>query len=541
MPPSLARERGLHGDSSDVDWQHIDVAVRHALQTLELDYLAELRAWEEIDGQMTGARDSAQDRYERRSLDFALPRARRARAVKSTINGLVALAGASAAQRSNLEVCGARALVLDGVEGRTLSALSAEGFRRENIFTPNIVPEVAWALRRQGASAWAGRVEDFLASPLLRRFQLVYLDYTGSFPPRAGQVRSLFERGLVASGSALALTFSCREGPWGNCDPCSGAMPAGWSQAHAVYAAVHVLLSSAAACGLALKGGDLDGLDDYDYHFSSGGCCRSSDSGTKVASRAATGVATIDAAGVAIGAASGLVHIINSHAAIVSLPSYAVDSGSAAIVSADVLCGGAAAGEFSSLDALRSMRSAMDLDDLAGLATAVATWAATSRPPEAGSGRAAWLRQNASHTAGQVLAAIGGSDGAHVCGAAWRSGNRRGSPHAVLGSAGAVHDAQVKKLRSISGELLREFSPVKCGGSDGVAIACGAATSCRSGDGVTVFVCDTDADGHSSTGVILPDGTEFPCGRNVGRTTLEKCVVLYPEMMMFLVVKVCQA
>lgn len=401
------------------------------LRVLEATYLAELHAWTLLD-QGRGTReplDEPRDRFEKRTAasKATWPRIQRARRAKDWTNRAVASAARQAAFDAGLAPETARALVLDGVEGMTTTALESEGFLPQNILSPNIVPSVASALRRRGVQAWAGRVEDFLSAPLVPPLQLLYLDHTGAFPPRAPQIQQVFRSRAVGAGGVLACTFSMRSGPWAEGERIAEVLPPGWSHAHAAHALARKLQEGASAAGLEVEGVNIEGLDDYD-------------------------LASVEQPG-------GNRRLRSSTRA----------------------------------NASGALAEALDGEDLVGLAAALAAWAADGADTEATSGELAWLRQQAAQAAERVLSALGAGPSS-ILGAAWRVGRRRGRPHAVLGAEGAVADSAVDKLRSVAARVLQV------------------------------------ADRRSSA--VVPVG-----GSMRTATTMRRCMLIYPEEMMFFAVR----
>jgi len=445
------------------DW---DAPEWRPLRELEAAYLAGLRAWDARNLE-TGEWCERTDKFERRASGLE-PRVRKMHEAKSLTNQAVAAAGGEAARqvRGKAGMREAAALVLDGAEAATASALVAEGFPRGRLLVPNTVPSVAEALRRKGFRAWAGWVQDYLKAPVLRPLDLVYLDHTGAFPRRAGQIRALFENGIVGPGSVVACTFSTREGPWQEADPAAVGLPRGWSRAHAVYAVLHVLLSSAHAHGLSLQGLDLDGMADYTYRGPSSGGLHSL---KRLASR------------------DNAAHETCAGDSMVSQPPR---------------------------DAVfeQNLLALLQEGDLAGLAITLAAWASQEGAPAVTpQNELGCLAHQAALVTGRVLPALG-PNGEPLLGVAWsprprdaRSIRHRGKPLAALGSNGAVQDADVARLRSVAARV----SSVLGSQSGGAAQPPEPAALDR-----------------------VPHG-------NLTALTLRGCLLLYPEQMMFLVLKVC--
>lgn len=430
-----------------IDW---DSAEWQSLKNLEASYLAGLQAWD-VHNLETGEWCPRGDKYERRTSGIQ-PRVHKMIAAKAQANWAVAhVAAESARQKRGTDgVAEAAALVLDGADATTASALVAQGFLPERVLLPNTVPSVAEALRCKGFRAWAGRVQDYLRAPVLRPLDLVYLDHTGAFPRRAGQIRALFENRIVGPGSVIACTFSTRQAPWEDGDPGSAALPKAWSRAHAVYALVHVLLGAARAQGLELEGPDLEGLADYGY-------------------------------------------------APPPLPGGPASGGPPPGAPPE---GAGLRGE---------LAAALGRSDLAALAGALAAWAAgRGAPAAAPAGELGFLAHRAAVVAARALPALGPGPGP-VLGAAWarpsgepRPAARRGRPQAVLGAAGAVQDADAAALQGLAARVLSELEAPQ------------------------------EALAPEAERAEAPGG---PQGSRAG-LTLRGCLLLYPEQMMFVIVRV---
>lgn len=436
---------------------------RRILRELEAAYLAELHAWESYDRAACKGGGQRADKFERRASLEALPRVWRARKAKERTNAAVAKAAAHSARHVWLPVARARALVLDGAEGSTSEALAREGFQLERVLSPNIVPSVAATLRRRGLCAPTCRLEDVLGTCLARALQLVYMDHTGSFPSRVSHIRRAFETGAVADGTALAFTFSTRRAPWDPDEPEVASLPAGWSEAHAVFALVQVVLAIAATHNLSVEGADIEGLNDY--------ICRPSSPG-------------------GLGA-SGPPPLTTT-----------------ATMARDVS------------DLRAEVRAALESESVAALAEAVLDWA-DGPADEAPMAEELCLRSKASKLAARVHEALGGGE----LGAAWRpsseDGGHRGRPHAVLGPGGTASDADVAGLRSTAAAVARSGSARSSSPSS-------------SSDGGAV----EDLVAPSAQDLAPSEAGEVEVEVDVAaRVVLRRCMLLYPEEMMFLVVR----
>ncbi|CAK0869095.1 unnamed protein product [Prorocentrum cordatum] len=261
------------GTLEHLDW---DAPEWRALLRQEAVYLDELRAWDQHNI-AAGAYRERTDKFEKRAsateaagtrrplkVEDTMPRVLRMQRAKASTNRAVAGAAAESARSTSGSGGEATALVLDGAEAGTASVLLAAGFQRGRVLIPNLIPSVAESLRNDGSGgfACAAMVEDYVLGAPPVALDLAYLDFTGAFPRRAPHLRALFERGWLRPGGVLACTFSTREGPWQPGDGDAGAMPPGWSQAHAAYALVRVLLGAARESGLRLEGPDLEGSSD---------------------------------------------------------------------------------------------------------------------------------------------------------------------------------------------------------------------------------------------------------------------------------------
>lgn len=235
----------------------------------EISYLATLASWDERNIRV-GEYCARTDRFEKRHSEIE-SRVRQQQQAKSKTNDAVAKSAYEGLARRGRLASDAFALVLDGADAATSQALMSVGFRSQNILVPNTVPSVAESLRHQGIRSWAGRVQDYIVAPVVKPIDLVYLDHTGAFPKRAGQVKDLFDSGIAGLGSVLAFTFSTREGNFRQVCP-STTLPIGWTKAHAVYSLVNVLFYAADSVGLTIEGADLDGLLDYDLYMPDSNC-----------------------------------------------------------------------------------------------------------------------------------------------------------------------------------------------------------------------------------------------------------------------------
>eukprot|EP00971_Amphidinium_carterae_P055258 1089252-Amphidinium_carterae.2 len=244
---------------------YCDLVSRKVLQDLEDAYRTELRNWDVENARVLGTAPPRADKYGQRALDAELSRVRQASRVKAQTNRAVAQSVAESLHFMQRPIESARALILDGSEASTTSALASCGIAPWQIYSPNVIVEVAEQLRSLGVHSWAGRVEDLLALQPQRPLDLVYLDYTKSFPRQEPTIRLIFNRNWIAVGSIVAFTFSTRVGPWPHNEvpACCEDLPTGWSQAHAVYALFQVLLDAASEAGFVLEGADIAELDSY--------------------------------------------------------------------------------------------------------------------------------------------------------------------------------------------------------------------------------------------------------------------------------------
>eukprot|EP00929_Paragymnodinium_shiwhaense_P121334 TRINITY_DN93528_c0_g1_i1.p1 TRINITY_DN93528_c0_g1~~TRINITY_DN93528_c0_g1_i1.p1 ORF type:complete len:478 (-),score=24.64 TRINITY_DN93528_c0_g1_i1:105-1493(-) len=228
---------------------------RSLIAELEADYLREHRAEERVALYANGQRRFEQRTYPHEAAE------KRSFATKDFANAAVAQASVAAAAAAGSHIEDDRALVLDGMAGNTVKALLEVGFKNHGILSPNVDPAVAHSLRTEhGASAWAGRLEDYLTVHKRRQrppFRLVYLDHTGSVPRYANLLRRVVRSGAVADQSVIAACFSTKRGP--------RRKPRSWSAAHALHAVADVLQRSARRLNLRLQGCSMPGLLDYIY------------------------------------------------------------------------------------------------------------------------------------------------------------------------------------------------------------------------------------------------------------------------------------
>lgn len=463
----IVEQASLETSSADVRFGRTDgdddcstaSVVRPFLLRLEKKYLCERRAWDAaFVGEGEKSRWELEDKFEGRLASTPCkdaPRAGRARGAKAITNGAVA---ASAAMVSSPGV--GWAMVLDGEDAATSVALLEQGFRPERIFSPNVCPPVVAALRGLGILSWAGRIEHFLdavaegggGAESLPALDLVYLDHTGAFPSRAGQLRTALQtRGLLAPGGVLACTFSTREGAPESRGAESEGLPPGWSQAHAIYVLARVLVEAASVANVRLEGVEQDGLVDYQLSVA--------------------GAAAVDAPEV------GSIDLLRAALAAADAP---------ALARALLAWGEANAGGGEAPDAPRRR--------LAGLALQ-----ATAAARRAGAGASLPGRRPAPQQLGAAwpVAREGPRDGDHR------------KPRAVLTSDGPMADSDVVALWAAARKV------IAAAGSDRSATRGGPP---RAG-------MDAERGGQ--------DVQKLASG-----VMLRRCLLLYPEQMMFVAVKV---
>merc|ERR1712008_128287 len=118
--------------------------------------------------------------------------------------------------------------------------------------------------------------------------------------------------------------------------------------------------------------------------------------------------------------------------------------------------------------AAAAAEAAFESENIGAMAEAVANWAAIGTQ-EGEPSWSTWLRAKASSHAEDVMNSLRGTSpsGSRVLGVAWRTGHRRGKPHALLGSSGPVPDACLNGLRSVARRMLEitttrpEAAPVR--------------------------------------------------------------------------------
>jgi len=384
----------------------------------------------------------------------------------------VAAGAARARQSTDLQEHEGTALILDAEDAATGSALVAEGFLSGRVLVPNIIPSVARSLRKEGFVAWAGRIESYLRSPIFVPFDLLYLDHTGALPGRVVQIWDAFRQSVISAGSVVACTFSTRAGN-GQDDVIDSSqtylpqyMPKGWSAAHAVYALVHVLFCAAAEQGLAIHGSDEQGLSDYTFQFPS---CTHKPHGS-------------------VGECHPLCEDPQEMTSSTAQP----------------------APRRGNHNYLPDIRDALVSADTVRLADVIHAWAMQEGPPpgQKPSGEVGFLARKAALISGRLLPGLVGTP--RILGAAACTTHNRVVPHAVLGSASALCDADVSMLFNIAAKVVKFHDML---------------------DDVRHDMCvENCISGHTECASLVR--AENP------PVVLRRCLLLYPEQMMFMLVRV---
>lgn len=450
---------------------------RRLTMQLEASYLERLRSWDEMHIERGEDCNVPCDHFENRPSNTQHSRVKKARQAKLLTNQAVAAAVVESARRTGTPIGDAKMLVLDGAEGHTTAALEARGIQACQVLSPNRVPAIAEHLRKRGVCAWAGRIEDYLDAPVVRPLQLVYLDHNGALAPRAGQIEQVLARGFLLQGGVLACTFSTREG--------------GWARRVAEVPPYQGHLGGAAPP-----------------------CSDEMPTGWSAAHAIYALVSLI------LRAAGGRGLAVEG-ADIAGLDDYQYRPWDAPAVEPPA---GVPSLEVS-LEAVRGALAEGRLGDLAERLAARAAEAAAGGGPGNGcppAGAAAGAAHRAGIIACRALAALrlplGPAPAAvaptRLLGAAWTPQaswpGERGKPHAVLGAGGALADDAAMSLRSAAHRLL--------GGVVGVDAMDGAGGGLRGGV--------DEAEGKS------------PTRSDPNVLTLKRCLLLYPEQMMFLILRV---